>query len=175
MINGDLIISDHTEAILSSEFECTGKERLNEFGSIDYYGKLDISPYCVNYWSETKKPKIASNFDGELNNWEFSVVIKDDSNNIAGRNNGFGTTWRDWEFHWFSTMSIDPFDQDTNPLDRTYTESSKTSFVARALSKRIVERLETRLLIFQFDPTFLHDYHPYSKWSSTKFHSLSFL
>ena len=78
-INGDLIISDHTEAILSSQFECTGKERLNEFGSIDYYGKLDVSPYCVNYWSETKKPRIASNFDGELNNWEFSVVIKDES------------------------------------------------------------------------------------------------
>ena len=151
-INGDLIISDHTEAILSSQFECTGKERLNEFGSIDYYGKLDVSPYCVNYWSETKKPRIASNFDGELNNWEFSVVIKDDSNNIAGRNNGFGTTWRDWEFHWFSTMSIDPFDQDTNPLDRTYTESSKTSFVARALSKRIVERLGNKIVDLSIRP-----------------------
>tara|TARA_E500000318_G_C3569262_1_gene217109 strand:- start:624 stop:6215 length:5592 start_codon:yes stop_codon:yes gene_type:complete len=151
-INGDLIISDHTEAVLSSEFECTGKERLNEFGSIDYYGKLDLSPYCVNYWSETQKPKIASNFDGELNNWEFSVVIKDDSNNIAGRNNGFGTTWRDWEFHWFSTMSIDPFDQDTNPLNRTYTESSKTSFVARALSKRIVERLGNKIVDLSIRP-----------------------
>jgi len=151
-INGDLIISDHTEAVLSSDFECSGKERLNEFGSIDYYGKLDLSPYCVNYWSETKKPKIASNFDGELNNWEFSVVIKDDSNDIAGRNNGFGTTWKDWEFHWFSTMSIDPFDQDTNPLDRTYTESSKTSFVARALSKRIVERLGNKIVDLSIRP-----------------------
>ena len=151
-INGDLILSDYTEAIISSDFECDAKERLNEFGSIDYYGKLDLSPYCVNYWSETKRPKIASNFDGELNNWEFSVVVKDGDGNIAGRNNGFGTTWRDWEFHWFSTMSIDPFDQDTNPLDRTYTESSKTSFVARALSKRIIERLGNKIVDLSIRP-----------------------
>ena len=149
--NGDLVLTNYTEAVFASNVVCNSKETINEFGSVDFYGKLDISPYCVNYWSETKKPKVVSNFNGALNNWELEVTVTDQGI-ISGRNNGFGTTWKDWEFHWFSTPAIRAFDQFVSPLENIYKENAKSAFVARVLSKRIVNRINDRIVDLSIRP-----------------------
>ena len=150
-LNGDLVLTNYTEASFASNVICNDKEKINEFGSVDFYGKLDLSPYCVNYWSETKKPKVVSNFNGALNNWELEVTVTQDGL-VAGRNNGFGTTWKDWEFHWFSTPAIRAFDQFVSPLDNVYKENAKSAFVARVLSKRIVNRINDRIVDLSIRP-----------------------
>ena len=149
--NGDLILTDYTEAVFASNVVCNSKEPINEFGSVDFYGKLDLSPYCVNYWSESRKPKVISNFNGALNNWELEVTITRDGV-ISGRNNGFGTTWKDWEFHWFSTPAIRAFDQFVSPLENVYRENAKSAFVARTLSKRIVNRINDKIVDLSIRP-----------------------
>ena len=40
--NGDLILTDYTEAVFASNVICNSKEPINEFGSVDFYGKLDL-------------------------------------------------------------------------------------------------------------------------------------
>ena len=71
---------------------------------------------------------------------------------VTGRNNGFGTTWKDWEFHWFSTPAIRAFDQFVSPLENVYRENAKSAFVARTLSKRIVNRINDRIVDLSIRP-----------------------
>jgi len=128
-------------------------ERINPYGSVDYHGTLKLSPFCINYWGTTKKPRVFANSDGQLNNWELDITVRRNGQ-IAGRDRGFGTTWRAWEIHWFGTR-LEALENTSfvSPLDREYRGGDlQTAFVTRSLSKRLVRRVADKILDFSIKP-----------------------
>ncbi len=128
-------------------------ERINPYGSVDYYGTLKLSPFCVNYWGTTRKARVFANSDGQLNNWELDITVRRNGQ-IAGRDRGFGTTWRAWELHWFGTR-LEALENTSfvSPLDKEYRGGDlQTAFVTRSLSKRLVRRVGDKILDFSIKP-----------------------
>ena len=128
-------------------------ERVNPYGSVDYYGSLKLSPFCINYWGTSRKPRVFANSDGQLNNWELDITVRRNGE-IAGRDRGFGTTWRAWENHWFGTR-LEALENTSfvSPLDRQYRGGDlQTAFVTRSLSNRLVRRVGDKILDFSIKP-----------------------
>ena len=149
-----IFLPTFSSAVFASQIEITeddNLEELNPFGAVDYYGTLKISPFCINYWDENIKPKVSNNLDGQLNNWELDIRITRD-NQIAGRNRGFGTTWRDWELHWFGTKPFTTVFDFVDPNERVYRQDVKTAFVTRVLSRRMVKNINNKIVDISIRP-----------------------
>ena len=149
-----VIMTAYTPNTFASETGSSNtKETINPYGSVDYYGTLKLSPFCINYWSSTRKPRVFANSDGQLNNWELDITVRSEGN-ISGRDKGFGTTWRDWELHWFGTR-FEALENTSfiSPLDKEYRGNElRTAFITRSLSKRLVRRVQDRILDFSIKP-----------------------
>ena len=150
----NILLPSYTENSFVRETINTNQtsEQINPFGAVDYYGTLKVTPFCINYWSETRKPKVFANPSGQLNNWEFATVVRDDTNQIAGRNRGFGTTWRDWELHWFGFVQNETRPDEVNPDDRIYKLGVRQAFVTRVLTQRLTKKIKNRIVDFSIKP-----------------------
>ena len=149
-----VIMTQFTETAFSKDTNTTGtREAINPYGSVDYYGSLKLSPFCSNYWGVTKKPKVSANSDGQLNNWELDITVRRNGD-VTGRDGGFGTTWRDWEIHWFGSR-FESLENTSfvSPLNRDYRGGDlQTAFVTRSLSRRLVRRIRDKILDFSIKP-----------------------
>ena len=149
-----VVMTQYTPNDFSKEINTQNTlERINPYGSVDYYGTLKLSPFCVNYWGTSRKARVFANSDGQLNNWELDITVRRNGQ-IAGRDRGFGTTWRAWELHWFGTR-LEALENTSfvSPLDREYRGGDlQTAFVTRSLSKRLVRRVGDKILDFSIKP-----------------------
>ncbi len=153
----NVTLVDYTTARFSAQTNTDGsagvRERINPYASVDFLGVAKVSPFCINYWSESRKPVVVSNPDGQLNNWELDFTVQD-AGGVVGRNAGFGTTWKDWEFHWFGrkfkTPALRTF---VSPFEREYVASDSSSvFISRILSRRVIQRLSDRIIDLSIKP-----------------------
>lgn len=115
--------------------------QINSTGIPDYQGILKISPSSDPYFSTVRKPKVFVNVFGEVDNW-----VSDLSAYQRGRTRGFGSTWRDWECHWFGATKRKDIDIRHDSAGSDYSAPRRSSYVTRLLSDKLLSQIGNKIV-----------------------------
>lgn len=131
----------YTDELFASNDSKSESIQINSTGIPDYQGILKISPSSDPYFSTVRKPKVFVNVFGEVDNW-----VSDLSAYQRGRTRGFGSTWRDWECHWFGATKKKDIDIKHDSAGSDYSLPRRSSYVTRLLSDKLLSQIGNKIV-----------------------------
>ena len=123
-----------------STLPATGSVEINPFGNTDFLGTIKLTPSSDVWYDQTTNPKVLVNTFGENNAWE----ITGQSWTSDGKQNGFGTEYKEWVSHWIGEEFISNDTIDIDPQNRSYINPVRTA--KAKLPGRITETINDRIV-----------------------------
>jgi hypothetical protein len=123
-----------------STLPATGSIEINPYGNTDFLGTIKLTPSSDVWYDQAKNPKVLVNTFGENNAWE----IVGQSWTSDGKQNGFGTEYKEWTSHWIGEEFINNDTIEIDPQNRSYKNPVRTA--KAKLPGRITETINDRVV-----------------------------